>query len=687
MGVPVVTRAYDSDVLLDEAGNCLVNALGTLYSDSTATTLVTDNYTAEIGGTLSNTVTTDALGRWTVHMTTPKSYWVRWADNSNAAYAANRPTVPLFWTTFTSSEHQAREKVADESSDDTRLTTVEAGLAQEITDRQDGDALAVHLAGSETITGSKQFTALWFDNTGGTGPTDDEPFFLKYSTHGDPATRFREIATSIAISNGDNTNFYGTSTHAFYFIDHPTVDASTKGVGYALQSIVKPIIDRDNVPFDDVVSLILGNQGTGRATDCVYVEHNRADKISNPTADDWLTIFTSDAWAEYFMRANGHHRIGLDFTSATLSGAGAAALRLANSQRISQKNAAGTVTEIVKLDAADILTLYDNRLRILDSGSILLNNDKKLLGRNAADSASVEMIKVDVNNLVALGTDKVLINPTTGNVSIITNNAGLFGRTAAAASIEMIRVNASDQVEIGALGTPTVLQATVAASASVRLPHGTAPTSPVNGDVWTSTAGLFTQINGTTRTQADTTYVDAKIIDSISDADTTHAPTGNAVFDALALKAPLASPTFTGAVLIGDGTATAPAMAFSSDNDGSGTGIYRSGANALSIATNGLLRFTIESNGDVTIADGKTIAVGTGSGTKFGGSTSQKLGFYGVTAIAQRNGAAQAAVVTTGSTSTTPFGYTTAAQADAIVTLVNELRSWAVAQGFIKGSA
>lgn len=41
-------------------------------------------------------------------------------------------------------------------------------------------------------------------------------------------------------------------------------------------------------------------------------------------------------------------------------------------------------------------------------------------------------------------------------------------------------------------------------------------------------------------------YADALVIDSIADADTTHAPSRNAVFDALALKSPLASPTFTG---------------------------------------------------------------------------------------------------------------------------------------------
>jgi len=50
-----------------------------------------------------------------------------------------------------------------------------------------------------------------------------------------------------------------------------------------------------------------------------------------------------------------------------------------------------------------------------------------------------------------------------------------------------------------------------------------------------------------------TQYTDALartacIASSISDGDTTHSPDGNSVFDALALKSPIASPTFTGTV-------------------------------------------------------------------------------------------------------------------------------------------
>lgn len=47
----------------------------------------------------------------------------------------------------------------------------------------------------------------------------------------------------------------------------------------------------------------------------------------------------------------------------------------------------------------------------------------------------------------------------------------------------------------------------------------------------------------------------------------------------------------------------------------------------------------------------------------------------------------QAAVVTTGATNSSPYGFATAGQANAIVTLVNALRAAAVARGDIKGSA
>jgi hypothetical protein len=52
------------------------------------------------------------------------------------------------------------------------------------------------------------------------------------------------------------------------------------------------------------------------------------------------------------------------------------------------------------------------------------------------------------------------------------------------------------------------LAATTTARASIRLNHGTAPTTPLNGDFWTTTAGQFNYINGNVKTVA---YTDSNI--------------------------------------------------------------------------------------------------------------------------------------------------------------------------------
>lgn len=69
------------------------------------------------------------------------------------------------------------------------------------------------------------------------------------------------------------------------------------------------------------------------------------------------------------------------------------------------------------------------------------------------------------------------------------------------------------------------------------------------------------------------------------------------------------------------------------------------------------------------------------------GQSGDYIGFYGATPVVKRGNASQAAVGTTAATATTPYGFSTAAQADSIVTLVNEIRATLVALGLMKGSA
>ncbi len=68
-------------------------------------------------------------------------------------------------------------------------------------------------------------------------------------------------------------------------------------------------------------------------------------------------------------------------------------------------------------------------------------------------------------------------------------------------------------------------------------------------------------------------------------------------------------------------------------------------------------------------------------------AAANKLSFFGAAPIVQPASAAQAAVVTTGATQSTPYGFATAAQADALVASVNAIRLALVNLGLIKGAA
>lgn len=59
-------------------------------------------------------------------------------------------------------------------------------------------------------------------------------------------------------------------------------------------------------------------------------------------------------------------------------------------------------------------------------------------------------------------------------------------------------LNDVDAAVYGDTTTPFTMPVSDTARASFRIPHGVAPTSPVDGDMWTTTAGLYIRINGTT---------------------------------------------------------------------------------------------------------------------------------------------------------------------------------------------
>jgi hypothetical protein len=113
------------------------------------------------------------------------------------------------------------------------------------------------------------------------------------------------------------------------------------------------------------------------------------------------------------------------------------------------------------------------------------------------------------------------ITVSTGGIAV-TGNSTIVGTLGSVTTLTCITVTATNlggtvttaaQASITSLGTLTALAvagavtvttakatfaATAAGYASARLPHGTAPSSPVDGDVWTTTAGLYARINAGT---------------------------------------------------------------------------------------------------------------------------------------------------------------------------------------------
>lgn len=90
---------------------------------------------------------------------------------------------------------------------------------------------------------------------------------------------------------------------------------------------------------------------------------------------------------------------------------------------------------------------------------------------------------------------------------------------AAGGAVTLSRSTASTSTTTGALvvaggagfGGKVSTVATTTGTAGLNVPHGTAPSSPVNGDIWTTTSGLFSRINGATSQVSGTNTGDQTI--------------------------------------------------------------------------------------------------------------------------------------------------------------------------------
>lgn len=103
----------------------------------------------------------------------------------------------------------------------------------------------------------------------------------------------------------------------------------------------------------------------------------------------------------------------------------------------------------------------------------------------------------NLNNVVTATMSVNMATGATTSGQTKTLNIGTAGVSGSTTNINI------GSVVAGALGTTTFGQVAVfttatTAKASIRIPHGVSPTTPVNGDIWTTTDNLFVRLNGAT---------------------------------------------------------------------------------------------------------------------------------------------------------------------------------------------
>lgn len=195
---------------------------------------------------------------------------------------------------------------------------------------------------------------------------------------------------------------------------------------------------------------------------------------------------------------------------------------------------------------------------------------------------------------------------------------------------------------------PLIGPAATTLIASIRLPHGVAPSSPTDGDMWTTTTGLFVRLNGVTQNVG--TVTGTGVSGQVSYWNGTGSQTGSAnlTFDGTNL-------TTAGIHFVASGTAAAPTYSFTGDTD---TGVYLSGTNAISLATGGAQRFQISTTAVITLLPIFSSSAGSAAAPVFSFQSDSNTGLYSVGADQlgiTAGGALRLTVSNTALTSTVPI--------------------------------
>jgi hypothetical protein len=187
-----------------------------------------------------------------------------------------------------------------------------------------------------------------------------------------------------------------------------------------------------------------------------------------------------------------------------------------------QGYAGAAVEAFVEIGVGDLVGTEDVHFRnptILTNPAGSLPRAQYLVKCDRGDMISVENPQGQLfhyldalSRFVGTGTPSILFmlrRPVTSPAVVYSSNGGagvpsvttmLWGALGASGGITLLNGQITAANVVGLTGGRFSTTASAATSGSgLRVPHGVAPTSPVDGDIWTTTAGMFVRINGVTK--------------------------------------------------------------------------------------------------------------------------------------------------------------------------------------------
>lgn len=325
----------------------------------------------------------------------------------------------------------------------------------DLVDEAVAGVVAFSLSGSKTLTStnyvSNEARNAAINVTGGTGGTVTIPavskmYFARNGSSGD--VTFSNGSNSVAVKAGNIVPLItdGTNIYQVRCLDYGSDLLSSSGTPTDGSHLVNKTY-ADNLALSATLPGQSGNSGKVLTT--------------NGSSASWGNVSLTAAVTGTLPEANG----GTGFTAF----------------------GSGVSTFLQTPSSANLRTAVTDET---GTGSLVFANAPTLTNPVLGTPASVTLtngtglpISTGVSGL-ATGVATFLATPSSANL-----RAALTDETGTGAAVFASAPTFTDK--------PT-LPASASGNASLNMPHGSAPSSPSNGDIWTTTAGMYVRINGAT---------------------------------------------------------------------------------------------------------------------------------------------------------------------------------------------